>query len=163
MTDVTGDGTRIDTTLECSDINHGIYCEVIMHYTNIVLNRNWKKWLYHNRDESFTAKQPILRIHASLQLFSFNPFKPEFIIVIFIHYKPRIADAILKTCRGWRWFEVGEKLTKIAMNWKSSFMKIPLLKPLSCSKIKSVFRDVKWCFNASRGLKGLNSRKWEDL
>ena len=22
----------------------------------------------------------------------FNPFKPEFIIVIFIHYKPRIAD-----------------------------------------------------------------------
>ena len=25
----------------------------------------------------------------------FNPFKPEFIIVIFIHYKPRIAVAIL--------------------------------------------------------------------
>ena len=24
-----------------------------------------------------------------------NPFKPEFIIVIFIHYKPRIAVAIL--------------------------------------------------------------------
>ena len=24
-----------------------------------------------------------------------NPFKPEFIIVIFIHYKPRIAAAIL--------------------------------------------------------------------
>ena len=23
-----------------------------------------------------------------------NPFKPEFTIVIFIHYKPRIADAI---------------------------------------------------------------------
>ena len=26
---------------------------------------------------------------------SFNPFKPEFTIVIFIHYKPRIAVAIL--------------------------------------------------------------------
>ena len=26
---------------------------------------------------------------------SFNPFNPEFIIVIFIHYKPRIAAAIL--------------------------------------------------------------------
>ena len=24
----------------------------------------------------------------------FNPFKPEFTIVIFIHYKPRIAVAI---------------------------------------------------------------------
>ena len=28
-------------------------------------------------------------------------------------------------------------------------------KTLCCSKIKSVFRDVKWCFNASWGLKGL--------
>ena len=27
--------------------------------------------------------------------FNFNPLKPEFNIVIFIHYKPRIADAIL--------------------------------------------------------------------
>ena len=26
---------------------------------------------------------------------NFNPFKPEFTIVIFIHYKPRIAAAIL--------------------------------------------------------------------
>ena len=25
----------------------------------------------------------------------FNPFNPEFIIVIFIHYKPRISVAIL--------------------------------------------------------------------
>ena len=44
----------------------------------------------------------------------FNPFKPEFTIVIFIHYKPRIAVAIFG---GWRWFEVGEKLKKIAMYW----------------------------------------------
>ena len=27
-------------------------------------------------------------------------------------------------------------------------------KTLGCRKIKSVFRDVKWCFNASGGLKG---------
>ena len=26
---------------------------------------------------------------------TFNPFRPEFTIVIFIHYKPRIAVAIL--------------------------------------------------------------------
>ena len=26
---------------------------------------------------------------------NFNPFKPEFTIAIFIHYKPRIAVAIL--------------------------------------------------------------------
>ena len=29
------------------------------------------------------------------QELSLNPFEPEFIIVIFIHYKPRIAAAIL--------------------------------------------------------------------
>ena len=28
---------------------------------------------------------------------------------------------------------------------------------LGCRKIKSVFRDLKWCFNASRGVKGLTS------
>ena len=30
-----------------------------------------------------------------LQILTFNPFKPEFTIVIFTHYKPRIAVAIL--------------------------------------------------------------------
>ena len=28
-------------------------------------------------------------------VWALNPFKPEFTIVIFIHYKPRIAAAIL--------------------------------------------------------------------
>ena len=38
----------------------------------------------------------------------FNPFKLEFTIVIFVHYKPRIAVAILDlywtklTCCGWK-------------------------------------------------------------
>ena len=46
--------------------------------------------------------------------------------------------------------------------WVENCRKLPcigelvLWKSPSCRKIKSVFRDVKWCFNASRGLKGLN-------
>ena len=32
----------------------------------------------------------------------FNPFKPEFTVVIFIHYKPRIAAAIL----GLEWMKM---------------------------------------------------------
>ena len=35
------------------------------------------------------------RKNTAVGLQGFNPFKPEFIIVIFIHYKPRIAVAIL--------------------------------------------------------------------
>ena len=34
---------------------------------------------------------------------------------------------------------------------------------LSCRKIKSVFRKVKWCFNASWGLKGLNRVNFQPL
>ena len=30
-----------------------------------------------------------------MHIFMFNPFEPEFTIVIFIHYKPQIAIAIL--------------------------------------------------------------------
>ena len=38
-----------------------------------------------------------LRLFESkhLQISKFNPFRSEFTIVIFIHYKPRIAVAIL--------------------------------------------------------------------
>ena len=32
---------------------------------------------------------------SAWHILRFNPFKPEFTIVIFIHYKPRIAVAIL--------------------------------------------------------------------
>ena len=34
-------------------------------------------------------------IYNGLYIFDIKTFKPEFIIVIFIHYKPRIAVAIL--------------------------------------------------------------------
>ena len=37
----------------------------------------------------------IKAVQSGLLLYCFNPFNPEFIIVIFIHYKPRIAVAIL--------------------------------------------------------------------
>ena len=37
-------------------------------------------------------------------------------------------------------------------------------KTLSCRRIKSVFRDVKWCFNASWGLKGLMLvQRWTNI
>ena len=60
------------------------------------------------------------------------------------------------TCSKRRWLDVGEKLKKITMyilvnQFRGNFHS----KTLSFRKIKSVFRDVKWCFNASRGLKGL--------
>ena len=34
-------------------------------------------------------------MHILNALYMLNPFNPEFTIVIFIHYKPRIAAAIL--------------------------------------------------------------------
>ena len=45
---------------------------------------------------------------------NFNPFKPEFTIVIFIHYKPRIAVAIL----DWQWMKMtwsGWQMKKILL------------------------------------------------
>ena len=40
------------------------------------------------RDSQLQVAENYLNIH------NFNPFEPEFTIVIFIHYKPRIAAAI---------------------------------------------------------------------
>ena len=37
-------------------------------------------------------------------------------------------------------------------------MEIYVLKPLAIGKLGMFFRDVKWCFNASWGLKGLTQR-----
>ena len=42
-----------------------------------------------------------------------NPFKTEFTIVIFIHYKPRISG-------GWKWPEVGGKRKKFIVIIKLS-------------------------------------------
>ena len=93
------------------------------------------------------------------QLFSLwlNPLKPEFTIVISIHYKPRIAVAILDlywmkmTLSGW---QMKRELVIIRnAPWKFLF-----LKPLG-AEIKSFFRDTKWFFDASWGFKGLLSGK----
>ena len=40
-------------------------------------------------------KKPLVSIVYKKILQRFNPFSPEFTIVTFIHYKPRIAAAIL--------------------------------------------------------------------
>ena len=42
-----------------------------------------------------TLGQPFVFAEGGYSQTKFNPFKPEFTIVIFIHYKPRIAVAIL--------------------------------------------------------------------
>ena len=86
---------------------------------------------------------------------SFNPFKPEFSIVIFIHYKPRIAAAIIDL-QWMRMIWVGWKIKENYHVLVNQFHWNFHSKTPSCIKIKSVFRDVKWCFNASWGLKGLN-------
>ena len=84
----------------------------------------------------------------------FNPFKPEFTIVIFIHYKPRIAAAILDlewTKMTWCGLKIKDNYHVSVSQFHGNFRS----KTLSCRKIKYVFRDVKWCFNALWSLKGL--------
>ena len=83
----------------------------------------------------------------------FNPFKPEFTIVIFIHFKPRIAVAILDL----QWMKMtwsGWQMKKILLFLKQ-FQENCRYKTTRFQEIKSFFSDVKWCFNASWGLKGL--------
>ena len=54
----------------------------------------------------------------------FNPFKPDFTLSSSSTTSRELLSQF-STCSGWRWFDGGEKL----------------------EKIRSVFRDVKWCFN----------------
>ena len=63
------------------------------------------------------------------------------------------------TCSRWRWFDVVWKLKENCHALVNQFHGNFRSKTLCCRKIKSVFRDVKWCFNASWGLKGLNIDK----
>ena len=81
----------------------------------------------------------------TLQILMFNPFKPEFTIVTFIHYKPRIAVAILDLyfCSEWRWLEVGEKRKKYIVIIKTVSWKIFVLKPLNVGNLVSLQR-CKW-------------------
>ena len=80
--------------------------------------------------------------------------KPEFTIVLFIHYKPRIAVAILDL----KWMKMiwsGWKIEENCHVLVNQFHRNFHSETPSCKKIKSVFRHVKWSFNASWRLKGL--------
>ena len=59
------------------------------------------------------------------------------------------------TCSGWRWLEVREKVKENCHVFVNQFLGNIHSKTFGCWKIESVFGDVKWCFNASWGLKGL--------
>ena len=87
-----------------------------------------------------------------------SPFKPEFTVVIFIHYKPRIAVAI----HDLQWMKMIWCGLKIKVNHHvlvNQFHGNFNSKTLCFRKIKSVFRDVKRCFNASWGLKELSCQR----
>ena len=51
-------------------------------------------------------------------------------------------------CSGWRWFEVGKQFKKNCHVLVNQFYVNFHYKTLSCRKMKYVYRDVKWCFNA---------------
>ena len=63
----------------------------------VPLDMNFVKWQIHAVRRSNNAPRPLSRIRVNqIQAIDhFNSLKPEFTIVIFIHYKPRIAVAIL--------------------------------------------------------------------
>ena len=86
-------------------------------------------------------------------------FEPEFTVVISIHYKPRIAVAILDLYwmkMIWCGLKIEENCYVLINQFRENFRS----ETLDCRKTKSVFRDVKWCLNASWGLKGLNTKQY---
>ena len=64
----------------------------------------------------------------------FNPFRPEFTIVISSTTSRELLSQF-STCSGWRWFDVGEKLKKIAMYRWNSVKEIFIIKPLVVEKL----------------------------
>ena len=59
----------------------------------------------------------------------------------------------------WRGWQINKNCHVLVKQVHGNF----LPKTLSCKKIKLVLRDVKWCFYASWGLKGLNINTWSSL
>ena len=55
--------------------------------------------IFSSTEQGLLPHQWLISLHFNcipyLVITLFNPFQPEFTIVIFIHYKPRIAVAIL--------------------------------------------------------------------
>ena len=95
------------------------------------------------------------QIEAS-STYTLNSFVPELTIVISSttsRESPQFTN-----CSGWRWlcsgWEIKNNCHVLVKQIQGNFHH----KKLSCRKIKSVYSDVEWCFNASWGLKGL--RRW---
>ena len=69
-----------------------VFTEVLLWLLCMGCLVNSKKWV---GGKLATAIIYIFFFYKQHFLIHFNPFKPQFTIVIFIHYKPRIAVAIL--------------------------------------------------------------------
>ena len=84
---------------------------------------------------SVTERMQTLWMHSIQQnaVLTFNPFKPEFTIVIFTHSKSQIAVAI-STCSGWKCLEVGDKWKNILLILKQ-FHENFVLKPPDFRKL----------------------------
>ena len=66
---------------------------------------------------------------CKIQLCQNNPFNPEFTMVIFIHYKSRIAVAILDM----QWMKMTFAVDKDDLMWFKNYRKLPCIgKPVSC-------------------------------
>ena len=66
-----------------------------LQYSSIGLRRELRKNLLSNSVVFLLLEMYIITCKIWFEFIWPNPFKPEFTIVIFIHYKPRIAVAIL--------------------------------------------------------------------
>ena len=73
-----------------------------------------------------------IKLKVGFMLAHINPFKPEFTIVIFIHYTVVNEDDLM-------WFEIKENCHVLVNQFHGNFCS----KTLGCRKIKSVYRDVR--------------------
>ena len=81
----------------------------------------------------------------------FKGYRPEFTIAIFI------LQAASSRLVVWRWLKVGWKWKTIFLLLKQSHEYVHS-KTLSFKGIKSVYRDAKWCFDASWLLNPLTAK-----
>ena len=107
--------------------------------------QNWAIW--HEYLSQYIVSIPV--IFFCLTLWSLSLPLPS------LSTKSRELLSQFSTCSGWRWFRCGLKIKEnchVLVNWFHGNFRF---KTLGWRKMKSVLRDVKWCFNASLGLKEL--------
>ena len=83
-----------------------------------------------------------------------NPFKPDFTLSSSSTTSRELLSQF-STCSAWRWFWSWWKINEYCHVLINQFHGNFQSKTPSCRRIKYDFRDVKWCFNASWGLKVL--------